>query len=269
MTGKQDVADFWDAASCGEALYLSGADPAGYREQLRARYEVEPFIPPFIDARRWRTKRVLEVGVGLGADHQLLAESGAELSGVDLTERAIEHTRRRLAMFGLKSDLRLGDAENLPFADNTFDMVYSWGVIHHSPDTPAAAKEILRVLQPGGTFKVMIYNKWSICGLMLWLRYGLALGRPGRSLSSIYAEHLESPGTKAYTLDEARDLFVGALDVKAWTVLTHADLLSSGAGQRHKGLFLTLAKKIWPRWLLRRAATENGLFLLIEGQKSA
>lgn len=269
MTGKDDVADFWEAASCGEALYLSDTDVAGYRAQSRTRYELEPFIPPFIEAHRWAGKRVLEVGVGLGADHQTLAEARAELSGVDLTERAIEHTGRRLELFGLKSDLRVGDAENLPFADNTFDMVFSWGVIHHSPDTPAAAKQILRVLKPGGTFKVMIYYKWSLSGLMLWLRYGLAAGQPGRTLSSIYAEHLESPGTKAYTLNEARALFIDARDVDARTVLTHADLLSSEAGQRHQGLVLNVARMVWPRWLFRRVAARNGLFLLIEGRKAA
>jgi SAM-dependent methyltransferase len=269
MSKKQDVVDFWEAASCGETLYLSDTDVIGYRKQLRMRYELEPFIPPFIDAPRWDGKRVLEVGVGLGADHQTIAEGGAELSGVDLTERAIEHTRRRLGLFGLKSELKVGDAENLPFPDNTFDMVYSWGVIHHSPDTSAAAKQILRVLKPGGTFKVMIYYKWSLTGLMLWLRYGLVLGRPGRTLSSVYAEHLESPGTKAYTLSEATALFADASDVNARTVLTHGDLLSSGAGQRHKGLVLAVARKIWPRWLFRRVAVKNGLFLLVEGRKAA
>jgi len=97
----------------------------------------------------------------------------------------------------------------------------------------------------------MIYHKWSMVGLMLWMRYALLAGRPWRSLRSIYAAHLESPGTKAYSVAEARALFAAFCDVRIRTVLTHGDLLESGAGQRHGGLALTLARRIWPRRLIR------------------
>lgn len=93
---------------------------------------------------------MLEIGVGLGADHQRFAEAGADLYGIDLTERAVEHTRRRLALFELESRLAIGDAEDLAFPDEAFDQVYSWGVLHHSPDTPKAIDEVWRVLKPGG-----------------------------------------------------------------------------------------------------------------------
>ncbi len=75
--------------------------------------------------------KVLEVGVGLGADHQQFADAGAELYGIDLTEKAVEHTRKRLAYLGLESNLSVGDAEDLDFPDESFDLVYSWGVLHH------------------------------------------------------------------------------------------------------------------------------------------
>ena len=94
--------------------------------------------------------KVLEIGVGLGADHHQFAAAGAELFGIDLTERAIAHTQHRLTVFGLKSDLAVGDAENLNFPDESFDKVYSWGVLHHSPDTPKAIAEVWRVLKRGG-----------------------------------------------------------------------------------------------------------------------
>jgi ubiquinone/menaquinone biosynthesis C-methylase UbiE len=102
--------------------------------------------------------------VGLGADHQRFAEVGADLYGIDLTERAVEHTRRRLAMFGLASHLFVGDAEALSFPDGYFDVVYSWGVLHHTPDTPKAVSEMYRVLKPGGTARIMLYHKWSLVG---------------------------------------------------------------------------------------------------------
>ena len=192
---KKDVHDFWNSASCGEALYLDPAAADRYQQQARVRYELEPYIPGFADFAGSSGKRVLEIGGGLGADHQRFAESGAVLSGIDLTKRAVEHTRQRLASLGLSSNVAVGDAENLPFADDSFDVVYSWGVLHHSPDTPKAIAEVHRVFVPVGVARIMIYHTWSMIGLMLWVRYGLLRLRPWRSLKSIYAEHLESQGT--------------------------------------------------------------------------
>lgn len=264
---KTEVGQFWSRASCGENLYLQGFSLHDYRNQMMERYRLEPYIPTFANAPTWKDKKVLEIGVGLGSDHQLFAEAGAILSGIDYTERAIEHTKRRFALFNLQSELRRADTEDLPFSDDSFDLVYSWGVIHHSPNTRKAAREILRVLKPGGTFKVMIYHKWSLVGLMLWLRYGLFTGRPFTSLDLLYAEHLESPGTKAYTIEQAAELFSGAVDLTQTVILTHGDLLESAAGQRHQGHAIAVARKIWPRWFFRRFAQRYGLFLLIEGRK--
>jgi ubiquinone/menaquinone biosynthesis C-methylase UbiE len=264
---KDQVSEFWSRASCGEELYLVGEEADRYRRQSMERYQLEPYIRDFIEPDRWAGKKTLEIGVGLGADHQLLAEAGAILSGVDLTERAVEHARERFKIFNLTSSLQQGDAENLPFPDASFDLVYSWGVIHHTPDTPKAASEIMRVLRPGGTFKVMIYNKWSLVGAMLWLRYALLAGKPSRSMADIYSNYLESPGTKAYTPAESTALFSDAIGLKQHVVLTHGDLLEGRAGQRHSGLAISVARAIWPRWLLRRFARNSGLFLLIEGQK--
>lgn len=268
-TDKDLVRDFWNEASCGERLYLEGADADDYRRQARHRYELEPYIVPFADFAGARGLKVLEIGVGLGADHQRFAESGATLTGVDLTERAITHVRHRLAASGLRSDLQVADAESLPFADGSFDRVYSWGVLHHTPDTPRAFREVLRVLKPGGDARIMIYHTWSIVGYMLWIRYALLRLRPTTSLRSIYARYLESPGTKTYTIPEARRLMTGFENVQVETVLTHGDLLSSAAGQRHRGPLLSIARAIWPRWLIRSLLAKHGLFMMIRGQKPA
>jgi len=264
---KQQVHDFWNRASCGEDLYLAGSDRTAFVAQAEARYRLEPYIREFAQFDTAKGLRVLEIGVGLGADHQQFAEAGAELYGIDLTERAVAHTRSRLALFGLSSNLSTGDAEHLDFTDNSFDRVYSWGVLHHSPDTPKAIAEVHRVLKLGGCARIMIYHKWSMVGLMLWLRYALLAGRPWLSLSSIYAAHLESPGTKAYSVAEARTLFTTFSEVRIKTVLTHGDLLESGAGQRHSGLALSLARRIWPRRLIRWLFPNAGLFMLIEARK--
>lgn len=258
------VHDFWNAASCGEALLLAAEDRVSYDAQSAERYRLEPYISEFAGFNRVSAKHVLEVGVGLGADHQCFAEGGAVLSGVDLTERAVRHTKQRLQLAGLPTgDLRVAAAENLPFHEGSFDHVYSWGVIHHAPDTQQCAAEILRVLKPGGTFAVMIYNRYSIVGFMLWARYGFG------SLDRTYSMRLESPGTKAFTPRQAAALFPGAVNVRIKIELTHGDLLSSGAGQRHQGRLLDLARKVWPRWIIKRFGRKNGLFLSISGEKPA
>jgi ubiquinone/menaquinone biosynthesis C-methylase UbiE len=264
---KQQIQDYWEDASCGERLYLAGTDRVDYERQATARYSMEPCILDFARFEQSRGKRVLEIGVGLGADHQKFAEAGADLCGIDLTSRAVEHTRRRLAAFGLSSRLAVGDAENLGFPDGTFDIVYSWGVLHHSPDTSRAVSEVWRVLRRGGIAKVMIYHKWSLVGYMLWLRYALMQLRPWMSLADIYSRHLESPGTKAFSVDEARKMFAPFENVKISTILTHGDLLESAAGQRHQGTLLSVARKIWPRDLLRKWASGHGLFMMIHAVK--
>jgi SAM-dependent methyltransferase len=264
---KEQVRDFWNAASCGEALYLQTSDRVGYESQALTRYRLEPAIAELARFETAAGKRVLEIGVGLGADHQRFAEAGADLYGIDLTPRAIGHTRRRFDAFGLSSRLAVGDAEKLAFAEGFFDVVYSWGVLHHSPDTPRAINEVFRVLKPGGHARVMIYHRWSLVGFMLWIRYALFNLRPWTSLSRVYARYLESPGTKAYSVPAARRLFAAFSDVRIRTVLSHGDLLESEAGQRHRGVWLSVARRVWPRTLFRRFTPGLGLFMLVDARK--
>jgi ubiquinone/menaquinone biosynthesis C-methylase UbiE len=264
---KQKVHDFWNEAACGEKLYLANTSREDYELQARQRYKLEPYILGFGAFDSARGKRVLEIGVGLGADHQRFAEAGADLYGIDLTARAVELTQRRLQAFDLSSHLSVGDAEQLDFPDQHFDHVYSWGVLHHSPDTAKAVSELWRVLKPSGVATVMIYHKWSLVGVMLWLRYALLRLRPWLSLRHIYAHYLESPDTKAYSIAEAQRLFSDFKEVNIRTVLTHGDLLESRAGQRHQGAFLSVARRLWPRALLRRLFPGFGLFMLIAARK--
>ena len=264
---KAEVREFWEDAACGERLLLPKLDRGGFSNQAIERYRLEPYIFKFAQFDLWRGKRVLEIGVGLGADHQRFVEAGARITGVDLTSRAIALTRERFTAFSLNSDLMVGDAEELSLPDNEFDLVYSWGVIHHSPNTERVIEQILRVLRPGGVVRVMIYSKWSLVGLMLWLRYALLPLSLATSMREIYAKHLESPGTKAYSIAEARQLFERFSDVTITTVLSHGDLLSSNAGQRHSGPLLTAMRQVWPRWFILRFLQSRGLFMMIEARK--
>lgn len=264
---KLAVQEFWNRRSCGE-VYATGDTLAVQLEaQARARYELEPYIFEFARFDEGRGRDVLEIGVGMGADHlEWAKESPRSLTGIDLTPRAIELTRARLDTYGLTSSLECGDAECLPFPDESFDLVYSWGVLHHSPDTPRAVAEVYRVLRPGGVARVMIYHRWSITGYLLWLRYGML---SGRGLSEVYARYLESPGTKAYTVAEAERLFEQFENVSARSQLSFGDLLRGAVGQRHDGMLLRVAKRLWPRAIIRRVLSRHGLMLLVDAEKSA
>jgi SAM-dependent methyltransferase len=115
-----------------------------------------------------RDKDVLEIGCGTGVHARLIAEAGARLSAVDLTPTAVELTRKRLELAGLDADVREADAEQLPYDDDSFDFVWSWGVIHHSESTDRVIQEIARVLRPGGRLALMVYHRNS---LTFWLNY--------------------------------------------------------------------------------------------------
>lgn len=265
---KQQVHNFWDEVACGENLLKERADTADYEAHAKIRYELEgEIIFPLARFEEAKGLKVLEVGVGLGGEHQLFAQSGADLYGIDLTERAVKHTRQRLELLNLFSNLSVGDAENIDFPDESFDLVYSWGVLHHSPNAPQAISEVFRVLKRGGEARIMIYHKWSMVGFMLWMRYALLRLQPWISLREIYSRYLESPGTKAYSVTEATELFSSFKNVKIKTHMSHGDLLESNVGQRHRGLALTLAKKFWPRWFIRRFLPQAGLFMVIEATK--
>ena len=230
---KEEVRRFWDAKSCGE-VYARGMDMREqFETQARERYLLEPDLPKIADFAQGSGKDVLEIGVGMGADHLEWAKSWPRsLCGIDLTERAVAFARERLDLYGFHSDVRIGDAEHLPYGDNAFDIVYSWGVLHHTPDTTQAIREVYRVLRPGGTAKIMIYHRYSIVGYMLWTRYGLLAARPFRRLDDIYAQHLESPGTKAFTVKEAQEMFSQFSEFRAEVKLSLGDLLQGAVGQK-------------------------------------
>lgn len=265
---KTQVHDFWDREACGE-VYAHGLSP---REQFdthaEARYELEPYLREFAGFESGAGKDVLEIGVGMGADHVEWAKSNPRsLTGVDLTERAVELTQRRLEAHGFQPNVSVSDAEQLPFDDESFDIVFSWGVLHHTPDTRRAIHEVWRVLRPSGTARLMLYHKYSLTGYMLWVRYALLRGRLGQSLDDIYAAHLESPGTKAFSAAQVRDMCGKFSRVEVRPQLCFGDLLEGEVGQRHRGPLLATAKRLWPRWFLRRVCKNHGLDLLIEAVK--
>jgi SAM-dependent methyltransferase len=191
MPTQSDVRRWWSENPMtydwrGEIAHEPGSPE--YLAEVERRFLAEawfaqdPGEPPFsglIPFERLAGKDVLEIGVGTGVHARLLAQAGANVSAVDLTPTAVELTRKRLELHGLTADVREADAERLPFADASFDFIWSWGVIHHSESTENVVREIARVLRPGGSFALMVYHRSSIT---YWIQYQLIRGVLGLRL---------------------------------------------------------------------------------------
>ena len=258
---KEDIREFWNAEPCGTRYLEQHEDFEAHR---RARYALEPHIFDFAQFQAARGLRVLEIGVGMGADYLEWLKAGAQAVGVDFSAASIERARQQCEQGGLQPDLRVADAEQLPFPDKSFDLVYSYGVMHHSPDTAQCVQEAWRVLKPGGQARIMVYHHPSITGAMLWLRYGLMRGK---SLRRCVFERLESPGTKTYTEPEALALLSGFEDVKMHVVFSPGDLLQHQPSARFQSGFYRLVWRFFPRVLVRILGRRWGLFLLITARK--
>jgi SAM-dependent methyltransferase len=166
---ETDVQSFWNDHPCGDAIVggLHGAFQDDYERFFTAydswRYRQESHIPECLDRTDWRGRRVLEIGLGQGAESEQLIRRGAVWSGLDLTRESVDRVRARLALRDLPfEDVRRGSALAVPWPDDTFDIVFSHGVLHHIPDVLRAQSEIHRVLKPGGTLVAMLYARGSL-----------------------------------------------------------------------------------------------------------
>lgn len=198
---KSQVANFWQSQPCGDRQVgglddqFSGDFDGFHAEYDQLRRDQERHIANCIRVLNVSGKRVLEIGPGQGAEAELLIRQGARWSGIDLTAASVTRVRRRLEGRGLSFDgIQQGSALALPFADDSFDVVFSHGVLHHIPEIALAQAEINRVLRPDGQLVMMVYAKWSfnyllsICvvrRLGLVAMYGLGLKGHG-----IYRAHL-------------------------------------------------------------------------------
>lgn len=159
---KERVRAFWQAHPCGTKF--ADAEPGSrrfYELVEEHRYTKEWHIPSAAEFANAAGLKVLEIGCGLGTDGAQFAKAGADYTGVDLTEAAVELARKRFELFNLPGKFQTADAESLEFADDSFDLVYSHGVLHHTPDTARAVKEIHRVLRPRGRAVIMLYHRDS------------------------------------------------------------------------------------------------------------
>ena len=176
---KERVRVFWQAHPCGTKFSDAEIGTPEFFERVEAhRYEKEWHIPTAADFQSTRGLRVLEIGCGMGTDGAQFAKAGAIYTGIDLTDAAVELARKRFQVSGLPGEFRVADAERLDFPDASFDLVYSHGVLHHTPDIEAAVREIHRVLKPGGCAIAMLYHRGSYnyrIGIRILRRAGAGL----------------------------------------------------------------------------------------------
>lgn len=145
----------------GSREFFEHADTTFYRWNEPLHGPEGPFSRLF-DYQSYRDRQVLEIGCGMGCMAMNWAQHGARVTAVDLNPVAVQQTQRRFELFGLTADIRDADAARLPFADQTFDYAYSWGVLHHSPGLKASIAELHRVIKPGARIGVMLYNRESL-----------------------------------------------------------------------------------------------------------
>jgi SAM-dependent methyltransferase len=223
---KQQAREQWSKDPCG-ARYGAKYEFATrefFDEVERHRYqEYAPWMPSVMGFNEFKGKRLLEVGCGMGTDLLQFARGGARCTGVDLTPRSVEISSLHLGLYDMRADFALCDGERLPFADESFDVVYSNGVLHHTPDTAQAVREIHRVLRPGGLARVMLYHRNS---LYYWteiiLHRGLLRGHflRGHSPEEIMSRYVEyssaeaRPLVKVYSRRQARFLFEPFREIK-------------------------------------------------------
>jgi ubiquinone/menaquinone biosynthesis C-methylase UbiE len=224
---KLAAIDQWSADPCGSSVAEGEQGTRSYFESLLiARHEYAPWMADELDYDHTTGLRVLDVGCGQGIDVARYATARADVVGLDLTPRHVELARLHLDALGLDGEIVLGDAEALPFADESFDRVSSNGVLHHTPDMPRALREILRVLRPGGEVRIIVYNHNSFHYWLTQVLYqGILRGWlfEERSMAAVLSRGVEystigaRPLVRVYSPSKVREMLrsVGFVDVTA------------------------------------------------------
>ena len=207
-----EVRDYWNARPCNIRHSTAEIGTREYFDQVEARkYFVEPHIPDFAEFERWRGKKVLEIGCGIGTDTINFARAGAVVTAVDLSSESLALAKRRAEVFGFSDQIEFieADAERLAefMRPEQFDLIYSFGVIHHSPRPEAILSHLREHFTHAGTvLKAMVYYRYS--WKVLWMVL-LERGRFWR-LDEIIAKHSEAqtgcPITYSFSRRTARDL---------------------------------------------------------------
>ncbi len=210
MSSIEDVRRYWNSRPCNIRHSPKPVGSREYFDEVEARkYFVEPHIPGFAEFEKWRGKKVLEIGCGIGTDSINFARAGADLTVIDLSSESLELCKRRFKVYGLDANFYCGSAEELSkiVPVEKYDLVYSFGVLHHTPHPEKAFSEIKKYCGPETELRVMLYSKW--CWKVLWiiLTYGKGAFWKADELVRTYSEaQTGCPVTYYYSFKEARRL---------------------------------------------------------------
>lgn len=206
------VREYWNSRPCNIRHSPKPVGTREYFDEVEARkYFVEHHIPGFAEFERWKGKKVLEIGCGIGTDTINFARHGAQVTAVDLTEKSLEVARQRAKVFGLEDRIRFvqANAEKLSdyVAPEQYDLIYSFGVIHHTPNPERVLEEIRKFTGPDSTVKIMVYNRWS--WKVLWILFVYGAGQFWK-LDRLIADYSEAqtgcPVTYSYSRAAGRRL---------------------------------------------------------------
>lgn len=206
-----DVERYWDARPCNVRHSSQPIGSPEYFHEVEVRkYRVEPHIPPFADFSQWRAKRVLEVGCGIGTDTMNFARAGATITAVDLSAESLRIARRRAQILGLSERIRFvhANAEELTslIPGERYDLVYSFGVVHHTPHPGRALAQMRELTAPGGTLRLMVYHRRSWKVLSIVARQGARIWKTDELVAMHSEAQTGCPVTYTYTRRQARDL---------------------------------------------------------------
>ncbi|MBE3135166.1 MAG: class I SAM-dependent methyltransferase [Acidobacteria bacterium] len=243
MATINDVATYWDRHIHDLAMT---SHPVGSREFFadlaQYRYEKLHYLPRLVDFAGYGNRRLLELGCGIGTDLVRFARGGAMVTGLDLSERAIALARANVRWEGLddRVDLRVGNAEALPFANGTFDIVYGHGVVQYTVDPDQMLSECRRVLAPGGEAIFMVYNRVSWLNLL-------------SHVMRVELEHADAPVLRMYSIGEFRRLLSGFREVRIVPERfpVRSRLHGGWKGSLYNGLFVRVFTTLPRTWVER------------------
>lgn len=205
------IKKFWNDRPCNIKHSQKEIGSLEYFNEVEQRkYKVEPHIPRFAEFEKWKDKDVLEIGCGIGTDSINFVRNGANLTIVELSDKSLDITKNRFDVFKLKAKLICGNAEDLKNLINNqkFDLIYSFGVIHHAENTEKIIEQMKDVLKPNGIIKIMLYSKFSWKAIEFYIKKGYKFYFNYNKTIQYFAEaQLNCPVAKTYFKKDLEKIF--------------------------------------------------------------